>query len=74
MLSGQVLKIHKARAAKVASAAVPGSVIDCCPNPVVSTGGGGLEILEFQMQGKKRMSACEFLRGCPLPSGTLLGE
>jgi hypothetical protein len=30
-------------------------------------------MLEVQLEGKRRMSAAEFLRGFPLPVGTALG-
>ncbi len=32
-----------------------------------------LELLELQLEGKKRLQAAEFLRGNPLESGTKLG-
>lgn len=39
---------------------------------VVQTGEGTLEILELQKEGKKRMSASDFLKGFNLKPGTLL--
>lgn len=40
----------------------------------VKTGEGILIISELQLEGKKRMSAADFLRGCSLENGTVLGE
>src|SRR5580704_713358 len=39
---------------------------------VVGTGEGALLLLEVQLEGKRRMSAAEFLRGFTLPVGTAL--
>lgn len=39
----------------------------------VQTGEGALRILELQMEGKKRMDAGAFLRGCALSVGEMLG-
>jgi methionyl-tRNA formyltransferase len=39
---------------------------------VVGTGKGALLLLEVQLEGKRRMSAAEFLRGFALPVGTAL--
>jgi methionyl-tRNA formyltransferase len=32
-----------------------------------------IELIEVQLEGKKRMAAAEFLRGNPLPAGARLG-
>lgn len=40
----------------------------------VQTGQGLLKITEIQLEGKKRMSVKEFLLGCPLKEGVLLGK
>lgn len=39
----------------------------------VQTGRGQLELREVQLEGKKRMGADAFLRGCPVQAGELLG-
>jgi methionyl-tRNA formyltransferase len=36
--------------------------------------GTWLELVELQMEGKKRMSAADFLRGHPVKSGDRFGE
>jgi methionyl-tRNA formyltransferase len=40
----------------------------------VKTGKGLIEIKEIQYPGKKRVSASEFMRGFPLPDGTIFGK
>lgn len=40
---------------------------------LVQTGEGCLEILELQLEGKRRMRAADFLRGSRLAPGTVLG-
>ena len=39
----------------------------------IQTGDGILEILELQLEGKKRMTADAFLRGYQLENGTMMG-
>lgn len=41
---------------------------------VVATGKGYLGILELQWPGKRRLPVAEFLRGRPIPQGTVLGQ
>jgi methionyl-tRNA formyltransferase len=41
---------------------------------IVGAGEGSLLLLEVQLEGKRRMSATEFVRGFPLPVGMELGE
>lgn len=41
---------------------------------VVQTGEGGLELLEVQLAGKKRMDAGSFLRGYPVAEGSFLQQ
>lgn len=54
---------------------VPGTVIRTGEKEIfVQTGDGILSVLELQMEGKKRMSAEEFLRGRAIPAGTVLGR
>jgi methionyl-tRNA formyltransferase len=42
--------------------------------PIIGAGTGGVLLLELQLEGKRRMSANEFLRGFPLPIGMQLGQ
>jgi methionyl-tRNA formyltransferase len=41
---------------------------------LVSVKGGSVLIREVQLEGKKRMTAREFLLGHPIPNGTILGK
>jgi len=52
----------------------PGEVLECDQHKgiTVCTGSGAVRILELQMQGKRRMTAAEFLRGRQVPPGTVL--
>ena len=71
--NGKTMKLWKAKADNCGQG-VPGQVIHVDKNSfTVQTGQGTLQILELQMEGKKRMDAGAFLRGCPLETGTILG-
>ena len=41
--------------------------------PVIACGAGGLRLLHVQREGKKPMTAAEWLRGFSLPPGSVLG-
>ena len=71
------MKLWKARAVLDAAAgnAVPGEILAVDKMGfTVQTGGGALQILELQMEGKKRMDAGAFLRGCQMTVGEILGQ
>lgn len=73
--SGKTLKIWKAAVADGAPAGhavSPGSVLEAKESLLVQTGDGALCLTEVQLEGKKRMDAASFLRGNPLPQGTVL--
>jgi methionyl-tRNA formyltransferase len=56
------------------SSGTPGEVLHTDKHGIlVASGGGGLLLRDVQMEGKKRMSARDFLLGHPVPPGTLLG-
>ena len=52
---------------------VPGQVAEG-PGFLVGCGDGAVELLEVQIEGKKRMAAADFLRGNVIPAGTMLGH
>ncbi|MFH1038384.1 MAG: methionyl-tRNA formyltransferase [PVC group bacterium] len=53
----------------------PGEVLEANESAfTVSAGQGRLRILELQMEGKRPLPAGEFLRGHPIPPGTILGK
>ncbi len=83
---GKTMKLWKARVVSNADAvpdgpagtagnAVPGEILAVDKMGfTVQTGGGALHILELQMEGKKRMDAGAFLRGCQMTAGEILGQ
>ena len=74
-LAGKTLKIWKAAVRPSREQKKePGSVIlEDKKHFGIQTGDGVLEILELQLEGKKRMTADAFLRGYQLENGTKLG-
>ncbi len=72
-LEGEILKL--AATAPVDGGGEPGTVLSAAADGVrVVCGGGVLKVGALQLPGKKRLAAAEFLRGRPLPAGTMLGE
>jgi methionyl-tRNA formyltransferase len=41
--------------------------------PIVATGEGGLELVEVQLEGRKRISAADFANGQRLKENEVLG-
>jgi len=76
-LEGKKLIVHRLGAVDAATldAAQPGEIrvrehrlyVACAQNT-------WLELIEVQLEGKKRIAAAEFLRGAALPAGTRLGK
>jgi methionyl-tRNA formyltransferase len=67
------LKIHRVRVVEGAEACpVGGTVLDADKRLVVACGRGMIELIEVQAEGRKRMSAADFLRGHPLAVGVRL--
>ena len=72
LLSGKTLKLWKVRAVEGSGKA--GSVIDIGKESfTIACGEGAIEVLEVQLEGKKRMSAGDFLKGSTLNKGQELG-
>jgi methionyl-tRNA formyltransferase len=68
-LGGKLLKIHKVRAA--GSTGAPGAVLAANVDGIeVACGEGSLVLLELQPEGKRVMSAADFLSGHKLAPGT----
>ena len=71
----KAFKIWKARVVETDGAYAPGCICKVGKNTmVVQTGEGGLELLEVQLAGKKRMDAGSFLRGYPVAEGSFLQQ
>ena len=69
-ISGHVLKIHSAR--EHPSSGTPGTVLQADANAlIVACGTGSLNLLNVQLEGRKRLAADEFLRGFPLDQGAV---
>jgi methionyl-tRNA formyltransferase len=72
-LDGRTLKICRAEAAT--GSGRPGSVLRADRTGLeVACGAGSLLVLELQLEGKKRLTAREFLTGYKIAPGTILGE
>ena len=72
LLSGKTLKLWKVRVVEGGGKA--GSVIDIDKESfTIACGEGAIEVLEVQLEGKKRMSAGDFLKGSTLNIGQELG-
>ncbi len=71
-LGGKLLKIH--RAALATGTGPASQVVAAGPDGlVVAAGTGALRLLEVQLEGRRRLSAAEFLIGHRLAPGTCLG-
>lgn len=73
---GKNIKLFASRAVKPGRAAgEPGQIMDIHDGALqVQTGSGCLELLEVQLEGKKRMSSSDFLKGFKLNIGDRLGS
>jgi methionyl-tRNA formyltransferase len=69
---GQTLHIWRSRP-RAGQGPQPGRLLTLKP-PVVSCGAGALELVEVQMEGRKRMSAADFVNGQRLTDNDSLGE
>jgi methionyl-tRNA formyltransferase len=65
-------RVAEARAEKSEAPAAAGRFVSLKP-PVVATGEGGLELLEVQLEGRKRISAADFANGQRLQENEILG-
>ncbi len=57
---------------KSVSARVPGTIVRAGDEVFAATGDGFLKLVEVQLEGKKRMTMSDFLRGHDLPAGLVL--
>lgn len=70
-----MLKVYRSSLAGTSErsdASVPGEVLEAAERLIVSCEDGAVELLEIQQEGKRRLSAEEFLRGYPLEPGDRL--
>lgn len=70
----QKLKVHRALPIHRVSGEAGAALRVGDRGILVACGEGGLLLLEVQLEGKRRMSGAEFVRGFALPVGTVLGS
>ncbi|MDY6950790.1 MAG: methionyl-tRNA formyltransferase, partial [Thermodesulfobacteriota bacterium] len=74
VLFGKRLKVFSCKIAQKETGERPGTVLEGFPGELdVATGAGVLRLTEVQLESAKRLPIAKFLRGCPVPPGTLLG-
>ena len=74
LCEGKQLKLWKAKAEEQAYPGVPGELLESADGALlVRCGEGALRITALQAEGKRRMSAADFLRGQHLKPGLILG-
>ncbi|MBI5215800.1 MAG: methionyl-tRNA formyltransferase [Ignavibacteriae bacterium] len=71
---GKMLKLFRSRMVDDVRAGLPSEVLVADKRLVLSCGSGAVEILELQQEGKRKMSAEEFLRGYKISVGERLAE
>ncbi len=72
-LDGKLLKIYRVRIGTGSGS--PGTVLEAGKDGiVVACADGSVLIEDLQLEGKKRLTAREFLAGCRLSPGTVLGK
>ena len=69
---GKRLRIHAARPSDAGGLA-PGETVFDCGSLFAGCGSGRLELLEVQVEGKARIAAADFVRGCRLGGREILG-
>lgn len=74
-LNGKILKLHASSLCDKKGHNKPGEVVESDSRLIVCCGDNQcLELLTVQLEGKKRMNAGDFLNGCKIEKGTLLGN
>jgi methionyl-tRNA formyltransferase len=74
MRGGKKLIVHRLQVAERLGVAAPGDVhVEDHRLLVACAGSSWLELFELQLEGRKRLSAAEFLRGTALPAVARLG-
>jgi len=74
-LDGKLLKLWKAYVIDEETEETPGTVLAGDKKALrVATGDGILAVTELQPEGKRRMKTEEYLNGCAVEAGTVLGE
>ncbi len=69
----KLLKVYRARVSNIPSN-VPGEILSINPLVISCGGGTSIELVEVQLEGKKRISAEEFIRGHRISKNEFLGD
>ena len=67
--NGKTIKIFRTRIAENHSTMTAGSILEANSKLIVAADQGSLEILELQLEGKRKMKTNEFLRGYQMKVG-----
>ncbi len=70
---GAALHVWRAQPTEAGTGHPPGALVRIKP-PAVACGAGALELIEVQMEGRKRMPAADFANGQRLLENEILGE
>jgi methionyl-tRNA formyltransferase len=74
-LWGKQLKLLGARVGGESISAAPGTVVTSDPSGItVGTGDGTLVLTTMQLEGQRPLSVADFIRGRPVPPGTVFGS
>ena len=74
-VGGKSLKVHHAALGGEAASARPGTVVRADRQGLeVATGAGVLQLLEVQLEGKRRMDVAAFVAGHRMETGSRLGD
>jgi methionyl-tRNA formyltransferase len=68
----KILKVYRTRVVDAPGSRMPGEVEIDGEEVTVAASEGGLCLIELQQEGRRRMTAAEFLRGYPIRSGEKL--
>ncbi len=72
--NGKIIKLYRSRIVDDVPLTRASEIMMADKRLVVATGNGAVEILELQQEGKRKMSAEEFLRGYKISVGERLAE
>jgi len=75
LLGGKVLRVHEARPLQgpMPTGAAPGTISILGKRALIATGGGNLELVSAQLEGKKALMAIDLINGRVLTEGLQLG-
>ena len=72
-LGSKILKIFRSEVVEYESQYLPGKIMQVSSEGIkVATGKGSLLLTEIQLQDRRRMKVAEFVKGNPIPLGTVL--